>query len=115
MTSRISEIQAERENDKSFNASDPKQVDAQQRKLAKREAEKAQVLEKVLSTAAGRRWFSDIINFCDPLGSPHVPNSFDCSAFNMGMANVGKMLLGQVLEIAPERYGYMLREARKDE
>lgn len=112
---RIQEIQAERESEQSFNANDPAEVEARQRKFAKREAEKAQVLERLLSTAAGRRWIADIIIFCDPLGNPHVPNSFDATAFNAGMANVGKMLLGQILDIAPERYGHMLREARKEE
>lgn len=113
--SRIQEILADRESEQGFDASNKEQVEARQKKLARREVEKAQVLEKLLSTAAGRRWITDIINFCDPLGNPYVPNSFDATTFNAGMANVGKMLLGQILDIAPERYGHMLREARKEE
>lgn len=111
---RIEEIMAQREAEESFNASDPKSVSDRTKKLARREAGKSRITEQLLSTAAGRRWLMDIIVFCDPLGNPHVPNSSDATAFNIGLANVGRMVLSKILDVDPARYGHMLNEYQKE-
>jgi hypothetical protein len=43
-------------------------------------------------------------------GNPFVPGQADTTAFNLGMANVGKRIMGDILKAAPEQYLKMCKE-----
>lgn len=96
-----------------YDASDPEAVEKQVRKQMRFQAERAQVLTNLMSTVAGRAWVHDLLVFCNVFGNPFIQGSFDGTAFNLGMQNVGKKMLDEVNEAAPDRYLPMLREARQ--
>lgn len=107
---RIEEIKARRDASDNLNV----ETEKRNKRIARIEANKSRITEQLLGTAPGRRWLMDIIVFCDPLGNPHVPNSADATAFNIGLANVGRMILSKILDVDPARYGHMLNEYQKE-
>ena len=108
---KISEMLAESAAEKTYDANNPEQVDQRNKKAAEYQANMAAVLLNILSTEQGRAWINDIFVFCDVLGNPHVPGNTDHTSFNLGMQNVGKKILTDILRIAPEQYPIILREA----
>lgn len=96
-----------------FNAEDPKAQREKKKRRLYREGQNRDVIKDLLATTQGRAWMSELLVFCDVMGNPFVQGSGDGTAFNLGMQNVGKMLLDQIFESAPEKYALMLREAKK--
>ena len=112
----ISNMLAEAAAEKKFDANDPKHVDIRNKKAMEHQANLAGVLLNILSTESGRAWINEIFVFCDVLGNPHVPGNTDHTSFNLGMQNVGKKILTDILRISPEQYPIILREAiRRDQ
>ena len=111
----ISESLAQKRSEKIHDANDPDSIKRQQEKSLKVHADLSSALLTLISTEAGRAWVNDLFKFCDVLGNPHVPGNPDHTSFNLGMQNVGKKVLTQILELAPEQYPVILREAiRRD-
>lgn len=95
-----------------YNANDENQV-----KKAKKEAEfndalKLDVIRNVMRTAAGRRWLYGILDMCYIYGNPFTPGQSDVTAFNLGQANIGKILLADIQAATPDLYLTMIQEAK---
>ena len=92
--------------------SDPDLFTEQKKRDERRRQRKEQVLKDILATVQGREFIGDFLVECDILGDPHVPNSADSTAKNIGMQNAGRWWLKQIFDIAPDKYARMLKEAR---
>lgn len=101
------------EDKKTVDTSDPDVFKELQRKSHRRQERKEQVLKDILSTIQGREWIGDFLVACDVMGDPHVPNSPDSTAKNIGMQNAGRWLLKQIFDVAPDKYSKMLKEAKE--
>lgn len=98
-----------------YDASNPASVEQQSKKIARFQAELGQVLTNIMSSVPGRAWVYDLLAFCNAFGNPIIPGDTHLTYTNLGMQNVGKMLLDQINTAAPDRYLPMLREARQRE
>lgn len=122
MKSRAEEVLARRKRELALgqnteepvvDTSDPDVVREQEKKAERRQERKEQVLKDILSTTQGREWIGDWLVFCDVMGSPFVRNSPEHTAFNIGMQEVGRMILKQIFDVAPDKYPKMLKEAKE--
>lgn len=95
-----------------YNADDPKQVKTARKRVEQEEALKHDVIRNIMITPHGRKWIYGWLDQCFIYGNPFVPGQPDASAFNMGMANIGKVLLADVQVAAPDLYMQMIREAK---
>lgn len=113
--SRAEEVLAARKRDASKlpDISDPDVVKEQKRKAELKQRRKDQVLIDLLSTTQGREFIGDFLVECDILGDPHVPNSADSTAKNIGLQNAGRWWLKQIFDICPDKYPKMLKEAKE--
>lgn len=103
------------DKDLPFDASNPEAVAKQAKRSERFNLERAEVLKNVMSSVAGRAWAYEFLTFCNIFGNPFVPGASDSTSFNLGMQNVGKKLLDEINNAAPERYMPMLREAKQRE
>lgn len=101
------------QDEETFIASDVESVEEQKKQSELRQAENEEIVRTLLSTQRGRAWISDILIFADVLGNPFVQGFTDATAYNCGMKNVGDMIFKQVLDVDPQKYSLMLREAKK--
>lgn len=98
---------------KPLDTNDPYVVKELEKKAYRRKERKDQVLKDLLATIQGREFVSDFLVECDILGDPHVPNSPDCTAKNIGLQNGGRWWLKQIFDICPDKYPKMLKEAKE--
>lgn len=96
----------------SYNSSDEKQVKEAKSKAEINEALKLDVIRRIMKTAPGRSWIYGFLESCHIYGTPFIPGQSDCTFFNLGEANVGRRLLADVQNAAPEQYLQMIREAK---
>lgn len=94
-------------------ANDPDLFKEAQKKAQRRKERKEQVFKDLLSTTQGREFVSDFLVECDILGDPHVPNSPDSTAKNIGLQNAGRWWLKMIFDICPDKYPKMLKEAKE--
>ncbi len=96
----------------SYNADDPKQIKKAKKKAEFNDALKLDVIRGVMSTPAGRWWVYGFLDSCFIYGNPFVPGEPDTTAFNLGAANIGKILLADVQVACPDLYLTMINEAK---
>lgn len=95
-----------------YNADDEKQVQTAKKKAELEEALRLEVIRNVMTNAHGRKWIYDFLDRCFIYGNPFIPGQPDTTAFNNGVANVGKILLADVQAAAPDLYMQMIKEAK---
>ncbi len=95
-----------------YNADDEKQVKTAQKKAKLNEAIKLDVIRGVMNTASGRQWIYGFLESCHIYGNAFCPGQSDVTAFNLGEENVGKRLLADVQNSAPDLYLQMINEAK---
>src|ERR1700722_14622744 len=78
------------EDQKIIDTSDPDVVREKKKIADRRQQRKEKVLVDLLSTIQGREFVADFLVECDILGDPHVPNSSDSTAKNIGLQNAGR-------------------------
>lgn len=110
MSDSIAENQANQEAEQPYDASDPKQVNKARQKAGRRKATELDVVRTVMGTTQGRSWMYSVLEMCMIYGNPFVPGQPDSTAFNLGMANVGKKLMQDIMSAAPEEYLKMCNE-----
>lgn len=101
------------EREQPYNAGDPEEVAKQAARAARFKIARAEVLTNIMGTVAGRAWVHDLLVFCSIYGDPVIPGDTHLTYRNLGMQNVGKMILDEINTAAPERYLPMLREAKQ--
>lgn len=95
-----------------YNADDEKQVKKARKKAQQNEAIALDVVRQVMKSAAGRAWIYRMLERCHIYGNPFVPGQPDSTAFNLGEANQGKILLAEVQAASPDAYLVMINEAK---
>lgn len=98
-----------------YDANDEKQVKAAKEKAKLNEALRLDVIRNVMQSAAGRSWIYSILEMCHIYGNPFIPGQQDVTAFNLGQANIGKILLVDVQVATPDLYLTMIQEAKSFE
>jgi hypothetical protein len=91
---------------------DSKQKELQEKRKRKREQE-LEDLKKVLKTPEGERVLWRIIKKTKFLDSSWTGNS--TTFFNEGMREVGRILLAEITEAAPDQLGKFFEQALKKE
>ncbi len=97
-----------------YNANDEKQVRKAKKEAQFNDALKLDVVRNVMQTAAGRRWLYGILDMCYIYGNPFAPGQGDVTAFNLGQANIGKILLVDIQMATPDLYLTMIQEAKNN-
>lgn len=96
----------------SFDASDPKAVEARNRDIRFAERRRAEVIGAIMDLPQGREYFFELLEFCKIGHSPFATNALLMS-HSCGELNVGLKVQADLLAAAPERYLLMLREAKE--
>ncbi len=95
-----------------YNADDKKQVKKARDDADLSAALALDVIRNVMKTPAGRQWMYGILDMCHIYGNPFIPGQQDVTAFNLGQANIGKVLLGNIQSACPDLYLTMIQEAK---
>lgn len=95
-----------------FDASDPKAVEARNRDIRIAERRRAEVIGAIMDLPQGREYFFELLEFCKIGHSPFATNALLMS-HSCGELNVGLKVQADLLAAAPERYLLMLREAKE--
>lgn len=96
------------------NAADPEQVKRAGEKQQSLRDKELNDLRVVLSTDAGRRFLWRVIGICAPMKNSFHQESH-VMAFNVGMAEVGRIVLDDAMEASLEQFLLMFREGRRDD
>lgn len=97
---------------RSTNASDPRQVRAGERIERRREQRWEDSLRATMATPQGRAFVWALIRRAGVFESPFHQHG-GIQSHNIGRADVGRMVMGEVLRFAPEDYLLMETEARR--
>lgn len=95
-----------------YNADDPKQVKNAKDKAALDDAMKLGEIKNVMQSYPGRAWIYSMLARCSIYEEPFVMGYPDGTAFNNGKANIGRQLLAEVQQAAPDLYLTMIQEAK---
>lgn len=110
MADHIQNLEAEMQQDKTFDASDPKQVNNARKKASLKKSESLRVVQALMQHKDGRKWIYNLLQRCHIYTSPFVPGQADVTAFNCGEENVGLMIQADVVAAAPDEYLQMCKE-----
>lgn len=99
----------------SYDANDPKVVNAANKKAARERAEDLKMVAAILTQPLGRKWFYKKITRANCFSKSYVPGSFDLTAYNEGRRDFGNEMLLEAVESSEEDYLLMMREGRKRE
>lgn len=98
--------------EKGYDASDPAQVNLARKKSGRKKLKNQQFITAIMNVPEGREWMYDLITHCNPLGNPVIAGDTHLTYHNIGAANIGKKLLQDINEAAPDQYIVMIKEAR---
>lgn len=98
-----------------YNAEDPKQYAAAQKKAQRGKYQRDETIRLLMSKKDGRSWIHYILQQGDMFGNPHVRGDPYDTAFNIGMANLAKLIWQDVEAAAPESCLLMIKEAKQNE
>lgn len=96
-----------------FNASDPQQVSNARKKAGRYKQRRLDVVKSIMEHRDGRKWFYDLLVSCSVFGNPLVPGDPHYTYFRIGEQNVGKRLLQDINDAAPDKYMEMIKESRE--
>lgn len=98
--------------EKGYDASDAAQVNLARKKSGRKRLKNQQFITAIMNVPEGREWMYDLIAHCNPLGNPVITGDTHLTYHNIGAANIGKKLLQDINEAAPDQYITMMKEAR---
>lgn len=93
-----------------YDANDPKQVNAARKKAARQRKAELDFVYAIMSQPQGRKWMWDLIATCKSFGNPIIPGDPYLTYTNLGAQNIGKKLLQDIWEGAPDQYLDMVKE-----
>lgn len=96
-----------------FDAGDAQQVNERNKKLGRKRKEKEHYIKTIMATPQGRAWTLELLESCKIFGSPLVPGDPYFTYHNIGEQNVGKKLLQDINNSAPQEYILMMQESRE--
>lgn len=103
------------EENETYNAEDPKQYAAAQKKAQREKYQREETIRLLMSKKDGRAWVHHILVQGDMFGNPHVRGDPYDTAFNIGMANLAKLIWQDVEAASPESCLLMIKEAKQNE
>lgn len=110
MTDEVEDVPPPVVEDTTYNSSDPVQVEGARKKAGKKKVERLRVVGAIMEHADGRKWLYGILERCHIFGNPFVPGQSDSTAFNLGEANIGRLILSDCLAANSESYTIMMTE-----
>lgn len=105
--------EAELITEKPFDASDPKQVNEARKRAGRKKRNDLDFIKAIMTVQEGRAWMLDLLNTCNIFGNPVVTGDPYFTYHNIGSQNIGKKLLQDINEAAPDEYVMMMKEAKE--
>ncbi len=105
--------EAEMLAEKGYDASDPEQVNQARKKAGRKKKEELDFVSAIMSVPQGRAWMYGLLAACKVFGSPIVQGDPYFTYHNIGEQNIGKKLLQEINDAAPDEYIMMMREAKE--
>ncbi len=112
MADRINSLEAEDLAEEQFDSSSPESVNKARKKEGRRRAARLRVVEALMQHEDGRRWIYELLERCHIFGNPLVRGDAYATHFNIGEANIGRIVLADVVAAAPDQYVLMCQEAK---
>ena len=103
------------EEEEQYNADNPEHVDKARKKAKREKILRDETIRTLMAKKDGRAWVHYVITQGDMFGNPHVPGDPCGTAFNVGMANLAKLIWQDVEDAAPESCVLMIKEAKQNE
>ena len=113
MVDQIKVNEANETAEQSYDTSDKEAVNKTRKKAARTRADRLKFVRAAMQHEEGRAWFNDIINRCRVFDNTFYGEETHNTAFKLGEQNIGKMILADVLEAAPEQYMNMTTENKR--
>ena len=99
----------------SYNADDPEQVEKMRKKAQREKIIRHETIRNLMSKKDGRAWVHYLLTQGDMFGNPMVRGDPYDTAFNIGMANMARLIWIEVEAAASESCVLMLKEAKENE
>lgn len=96
-----------------YDSSDKASVNAARKKAARLERERLEFTKSIMETPQGRAWMLDLLSACKIMGNPVVQGDTHFTYYHLGEQNIGKKLMQDIDNAAPEEYILMMKEARE--
>jgi hypothetical protein len=97
-----------------YNASERKDVRRAEKDFKIAERQRQDAIRGIMSVVGGREWMWGLLSRCHVFTSSFNPQAL-AMAFAEGERNVGLQLVSDIMEIAPDSYVLMMREANDRE
>lgn len=94
----------------SFDAADKVSVNISRQQSSRFEAVKREVITAIMDQESCRWWMSDFLEKCNIFGNPLIPGDPYMTHANFGAMNTGKMMMADLMAIAPDQYVRMCKE-----
>jgi hypothetical protein len=100
------------DEDKPYDAGDPKDVKAAIRASQRWNDRKTRVIQTLMSTEDGRRFVREHLELARIGANPFNPDPLK-TAFNCGELNIGQRFMAEVMNATPQLYMQMMAEANQ--
>ena len=95
-----------------FDAGDRRHVKRAGEEAKRRDKERGSVVSGLMGIPEGRRWLWEFMGRCGIYETPFNENEM-IMAYKAGKADVGRMLLADIVQFAPDEYVVMIKEHQK--
>lgn len=95
-----------------YDANDTKTVNNARKKEARFRQRRKNFVRQMMQDEDGRLWLYDLLEFCNIYVNPLAPGQTDVTFHNIGQANVGRKLLVDINEAAPELYMQLMSDGK---
>lgn len=106
-------VEAEINLERGYDANDPEQVNRARKKAGSTRRERLEFVKAMMDLPQGRKWLWELMKRCHVTGNPVFQGDTHMTYFNLGMQNVGKMILADTQEF-PDLYILMANESREN-
>lgn len=103
--------EAEESVDKTYDTSEPLEVNKVRKKAARTRATRLEFVHAAMTTEQGRAWFYDILIRCHVFSTPFDADPYRHS-YRAGEANIGLQILSDIQDSAPDQYITMVKESK---
>lgn len=100
-------------DEKTYDASDPKDVKDAVKTAKNRDARQREALRTIMSDPQSRFWVYCLLERCHPTQNPFSSNALH-TAFNCGEQNIGLQLLAELHNCSVDLYLTMMKENSPD-
>lgn len=98
-----------------YNAENSEHIEKANKKAKREKLLRDETIRELMGKKDGRAWVYYLIDQGQMFGNPMVRGDPYDTAFNIGMANMAKLIWQEVESAAPESCALMLKEAKQNE